>query len=639
VLRVALSVDRRAGELAAAVLAAAGMMFVAAAVAPHLPFGETLGTSPTDDLNRAPLVGLGLILLVLTGGIWGFARPDNRVTDGRAALMTAGAAAAVPAVTLAFVGLRASVLWLAPGSEAASLDRLLAVGAALTLPVAPVAILIALRPRVEPEVRAGLGPGPIEAVILTGIVLAFGTIVTLGMAADVPFSADESVYALGARAFLQGGPSTGWTYERPPVMAALGTIAIQLGADETAFRVFGLVFGLLAVLAAWWLARGISGRTAGLFAALAVASIPTVQVDAGLFLTDVPATALVVLLAALLWRRFEGRDPLGPGLLWLVPIAAAAFYIRYGVIIPLAALAVTVPIVWPRQFLGARQQVAVALAAAAVLLIPYLIASIGNTGVPLGIPVGSEDRAAPPYPGAALLQYLAWLPEPLVGIIAPALAVLAVVVTVQRLAHAARLRTWDRATRALTFLVLPAAIQIAVLGLFALPQERYAFPPMMLLTVAGCVAIVDVARMRAAVGRALALAVAAAVLVSFVASAADITQRAGSRSDTLAWVRQVGQEIDAHAAGTCSVLASDVAQVTWYSGCATIGYGDLSVAEEDAKLSGTDRFMVVRRDGRLQPSAAVMGRYLRRAEPRPVAAVQNASGGIVARVYRFVGSP
>ena len=176
-------------------------MLLAAAVAPHLPLGESLGTTPQDDLNRAPLVALGLVALVLAGGIWGFARPDNRQTTGRAARMTVGAAAIVPLVTLLAGLARAAVGWLASGSGQLAIDPV-TVGAALTLPVAPLAILIALRPRVEPQVRAGLGPGRIEAIILTGIVLAFGTIVGLGMAADLPFSADESAYALGARAFL-----------------------------------------------------------------------------------------------------------------------------------------------------------------------------------------------------------------------------------------------------------------------------------------------------------------------------------------------------------------------------------------------------------------------------------------------------
>jgi len=196
-------------------------------------------------------------------------------------------------------------------------------------------------------------------------------------------------------------------------------------------------------------------------------------------------------------------------------------------------------------------------------------------------------------------------------------------------------RRWTRRARAYALLVIPAALQVGVLGLLTLPQARYIFLAVMLLVIAGSMALVDLAAgLRS--GRRGALAVAAAAGgLALAISGALMPGEAGARADYLAWQRQAGQLIRAIGEGSCSVLASDVPQMTWYSGCRSLSFGDVTVADRDRLLSGTNRYLVLRRDGRFQPPDRVLRQYRSRLEEPAVADMHNPAGDRVATIYRF----
>src|SRR3954454_20660766 len=95
----------------------------------------------------------------------------------------------------------------------------------------------------------------------------------------------------------------------PPLYYTLLHLWIAVfGSAETATHALSLVFAVLAVPAAWWAARGLFGRTAGLAAALLAATNP--------FLThyaqETRMYALVVLLGVLACGAF-GRAYVPPG--------------------------------------------------------------------------------------------------------------------------------------------------------------------------------------------------------------------------------------------------------------------------------------------------------------------------------------
>ncbi|HEX2194614.1 MAG TPA: hypothetical protein VHK63_06640, partial [Candidatus Limnocylindria bacterium] len=500
------------------------------------------------------------------------------------------------------------------------------------IPLSAAAAWVAASPR--GATRAS-GPRPrAELGAVAAVALAFAIVVVVGIAENAPFSWDESAYASTTRHWLQGGPATAWGPSRPPVLSVLGALPIAFGTEEWQFRLIGLAFGLLLVTATWLLGRTVAGpvggATAGVLSALLVAAAPSINVDAGLFLTDVPSAALIVLLLALVWRSFEAASPPGWQILGLAPLAALAFYVRYGSIVPLSLILLAVPLVWPARVVAARRQLGGTLALFGLLLLPHAVFATLQRGSPLGIVLAAQGGAAGAYPGAGLVQYLAWLPAELVGLVPGMVAVLGLVVGARQLAFVARRRAWDARGRAYALLVGPAVAHAVLLGLVALPQQRYVFLPMVLLVVAGCLALAHAASERGSAGRA-----AAAGMVALAWNGISMPVRAEARTAFTEWERQAGALIRRLGGGSCSVLASDYPQITWYSACPTYNFADVHRPGRERLLGGEHRFLVLRADGKFQPSGAVLDAYLGLVDPEPVAVLAHRDGHEMARIYRF----
>jgi 4-amino-4-deoxy-L-arabinose transferase-like glycosyltransferase len=467
------------------------------------------------------------------------------------------------------------------------------------------------------------------------IVLAFGTVVAIGIAANSPFSWDESAYALTIRHWVQGGPSTGVGATRPPVISVLGAVPLAFGGQEWMFRIIGLLFGSVGIVAAWILGRSTGGPLVGLLSALVLAAAPSIQLDAGLFLTDVPAMALLLLLVAGVWQAFEGERQPGFGLLWLAPLATLAFYTRYGSIVPLLAIGITVPMLWPDRVAAARRPVLATVAVFSLLLVPHAIYATLQQGSPLGVILLARGGAAGDTFGAGLLQYLAWLPSELVGLVPGLVALLGLAVGLFHLARATWRRSWDRRSRMYGLLCLPAVVHFLVLGLLVLPQQRYVFLPFALLMVAGSRAIADGAASRGRAGRLAAIGTAAGVVVALIGAGIAMPGRAEGRTALLSWERQAGLLIRELSDGSCSVLAADYPQMTWYSGCPTYNFADVERTGRERLLTGANRFLVVRPNGHFQPTGTVLAAYLSLVEPEPVAELYDRDGQLVARIYRL----
>jgi 4-amino-4-deoxy-L-arabinose transferase-like glycosyltransferase len=475
-----------------------------------------------------------------------------------------------------------------------------------------------------------------EPLALGLVVVAFATLVGIGMAANSPFSWDESVYALTIRHWVQGGPGTGVGATRPPVISVLGVIPLVLGGQEWMFRIIGLLFGSAGIVAAWLLGRSMGGAQVGLLGALVLAAAPSIQLDAGLFLTDVPAMALLLVLAAGVWRAFEGERPPGWRLLWLAPLAALAFYTRYGSIVPLLAIGLTVPLLWPGRVAAARGPVLATVGLFGLLLVPHAIFASLTQGSPVGVILLARGGAAGETFGAGLLQYLAWLPNELVGPVPGLAAVLGLAVGLYHLARATWRRSWDRRARMYGLLCVPAVVHFLILGLLVLPQQRYVFVPLALLMVAGSLAIADGAVSRGRAGRLVVGGTALGVVLALIWAGIAMPARADGRTDFLAWERQAGLLIGQLGDGSCSALAAEYPQMTWYSGCPTYNFADVQRTGRERLLTGENRFLVIRPNGHFQPTGAVLAAYLSQVGPMPVAELHDRDGQLVARIYRFL---
>ena len=449
-----------------------------------------------------------------------------------------------------------------------------------------------------------------ELAILAGVVLAF-LVPTLGaIGAQIAFGYDEAVYAQLTRHWLTGTPASGWDMHRPPGLSVLGIVPQVLGAEtERAHRLIGAGAGLGLVLAGWWTARTVGGTVAGIVAASALAVSSPLQIESSSFLTDVPSTLVLVVVAVLCWRHASGSAPIGWSFVWLGVLAAVAFYLRYGSAVELMGMAVAMVAMAPRKLLAAWRPVVAAVAAVGIALVPHLAISVGETGSPWGIVAGA-GRAAGGGGGFPLLSYLAWFPWALIGPIGAMLALFGIVAAF-------------RGTGFPRFVGLAVVVPVAVLGTIVHAEPRYLLYPMVLLAIAGSVEVVPHLQHVPASRHVVAGLVAAAVVLG----AATTTWETRTRSDRFDWKREAGRDIGSFD-GDCSVLTADVPIVSWYSGCPSFNFQ----SGVDA-LTASPRFVIVRTDGHNQPAPALVQALVADAEIWRT--YEDGNGETAAVVYRL----
>lgn len=623
--------------MAAVALLTAGGLLLAALVLASL--AAVVG-DPTHLPSLAP-TPLAAALAVAGGVLLHLVAASRRpiCLSPRVAAATAGAVAVV--VVLLLLGARATGIRVGTGGSGPFEASLLVVAIAGLLTGPPLAIVLSRRALPARIGRRG------EVLLLAGIIGLFVLLVGRMIATGTLLGFDESIYALTARSWLEGTPATGWSSHRSPGMSVLGLVPLLLGGGDAALRWIGLLFGVALLLVAWRLGRRIGGPAAGVLAVLAIAAIPDLQLNASLFLTDVAGTAVVLLLVLLVWDRFEERTeedrPLGVRtLLLLAPVAAAAFYLRYGSSVPILFVTLGVLVVWPRRVLVGWRAVLAAAALLLLLLVPHLVVATIWGGTPWAIALGARDLASPAYPGEALGIYLRGFLSSVAGPVAGPVAIAGLLALGWHLGVGPRA---DRTTRGYLLLIIPAFAVGLLLGVVALAQTRYVFVPLALLVTAGAVAVVRVWRRIGGPLRPVlaTLAVAVGVTVMLNAGGGRIALLAADAPGQQ-YLAEAGRRIraDAIARGSgaapdCAILGYPVPQITWYSSCATYDFGFPPAAGRETLLTPAHRYLILLAGDRpRQPQGEMLDRYLALVEPQPFAEVRNASGGVGARIYRFV---
>jgi 4-amino-4-deoxy-L-arabinose transferase-like glycosyltransferase len=611
------------------VLLAFGLVAVVASFVPGLPGG--IRVAQPGDLTWAPLMASGLLVLIAAATAIGLGS-GFRAGGAWSPRIELALAAGIPfaiAVILSATRITAltSPVVVSPPMLVAVLVASVAVGVSL-----PVCLWIAWRRRSQPLPLPTVSHR-VEVALISGVLLIFASAVALGIRQAVPFGWDESVYALISRHWLFGTPATGWGIHRPPAVSILASIPMLVTRSESAFRLVGLVGGCMAVAAVWLVGRRLHGILTGIVAAAVVASAQPIQINSGFLLDDVPATGLLLLLIATVWRVMEDERA-GWSMLWLAPIAALAFYVRYGASVAILAIGVTALLIWRRRIIADWAKAVATAGLLIILLIPHLVLATIRTGAPWGVALLASAGAHSAYPGEAIVTYLVWLPYRLVGPLGAAVAIVGLLTCVVAIVRAVRLGRWDRTTRAFSLLLVPAAVQIAVLGITILPVGRYIYLPMILLIIAGCAGLVRTWS-GLANGKRLVAWLGAGLLVAYLLGSVALVTGVAQTGLSSNWLRAEGRYIGAHSGERCSVLASDVPQITWYSGCASYSFGDRTRADRDALLSGEDRWLEVRRDGVFQPAAPILDQYLSRVLPGSPVLFKDRSGAVRGALYRF----
>ncbi|MFD2077919.1 4-amino-4-deoxy-L-arabinose transferase [Actinopolymorpha cephalotaxi] len=423
-------------------------------------------------------------------------------------------------------------------------------------------------------------------------VLVLTAVVWAALQPSLPYLGhDEAVYAAKARSWLTGAPSAQWGIHRAPGLPALGYAALAVHGSVTSVRVVGLLLALLAFGLFCWVGIGLLGPARGAVTALLVLSGPGFVRRIPEFLTDVGTAGLLAGAAYCLVRAQEGSalparrtgsHRAGGGDRWL-PAAAGfvlgAFYLRYGAVAGVLALALAAAVAWgPRAWLARWRGLLGAAAVLAVGLAPHLVLADRLTGSPLGM-VRASAGAGHSEGFGGLLFYLRMFPVKLAGPwggVVMAAGLVAGALAVWRLVRR-RPRPEDRRT---VFVVFAGVALVVLIGLAAHGEPRFVFMSVFLLTLAGVAGLAELARARARLllGALAAGAVATLPVTGLLVARGPLRDVTSERESLVAAAAAVAAESGGAAgdsagftgsAGRCVVVTGYQPEVGWYSGCAT----------------------------------------------------------------------
>jgi hypothetical protein len=366
---------------------------------------------------------------------------------------------------------------------------------------------------------------------------------------STPLMHDEAQYALDARDLLQGEASR-WIYTSPG-MQAIAVPGVIAGGDERALRLLPVLLGIGFLIAAWYTARRWFGATTAAWTVAVLGSAPQLLRASASLLSDLPSTACLLAAVAVIFSELAREDGPRRRLLFVAPLCAAAFYVRYGSCVPIAIIAVATLAFGARAIVRHPRLPLLTAGALVLLLVPHAISAMRATGSPLGVILLS---AGVPRPGDGVIGYLA---DPLVAygwLVAPVMLIGAVVI--------------QRNRTSLAMQVIAIA-HIVALGVLTHAQPRYVFFGTVLLVIRG----VDVVRAFAPrLGRLRNAGVAAALVAvsaMWIFSLYKTVRYGAIPGERIAPTMIATAAIRDDARGAaCQVMGRHQTQLEWYSGCA-----------------------------------------------------------------------
>ena len=465
------------------------------------------------------------------------------------------------------------------------------------------------------------GRSSLEFAGLGALLLAFVAATAWVSRIPLILTHDESVYAVLARHWLSGTPATGVANHRAPLLPALGVPVLALDGGEMGLRAVGIVSGVGALLAVWWLARRLRGPVAGLLAAAVFAFSTSVFDASTLFLTDLPAAGLLLLMVAVLWWQFAERPAPNRALLLVAPLAWGAYELRFGSALVVVLLFGTTWLLFRRAVQAHLRLVLAMVILLVVLLVPHLVNSTLDMGTPISRLLYTSEIAGRAYLGEGLVDYVRWFPRALAGPLTAALMTVglvgAVVVWSTGTTGPGLVGGASQQQRALAFLLLPALAHVVLIGIASHGEPRFVFFAIGLLCVAGAVIVTDVLATLAGRSEQLVWAALAAAVLILATHTALLARHDSRARDALAReytvLEESAQFIRDSSGDGCSVLTSYSPQMTWMTACASYHFGSPPISGRERYLSG-DAWMALYEEGKRQPEGEVLEHYLRFAE-------------------------
>ena len=426
---------------------------------------------------------------------------------------------------------------------------------------------------------------------------------------------DESAYALKARHWLEGTPETGWSLHRAPALSAFGYLVLAVGGEEPMLRTIGLLSLAGIAAATWWLGSMVLNRTVGSIAAVTVVAGSATLRRATEYLTDLPSAALLVCCMAVVWFEFERREG-GPTyrLLWVLPFAWAAFYLRYQSALAFLLIGLTVMILWWGPIRRRPGPLVFTAFVGLAGLVPHVLMAVTETGSPIGIILVTGEAAGREFLGEGLVDYILLLGWPLIGLLGlPLVAFFSWWLWVG----------WSDPVQRKTglFLGIPAVSQVLVLGLVSHGEARFVFFPLALVTIGATAGALVIREgwsepLRRGARAALVLLLIGSVALAVAATRRSVENRALSNEP----LELAGDRIETESGGAaCGVLTSYAPQITFYSECSTDVFRSATEpADAVARLEGDEKFMVLVEDGKRQPGGDSLRGLMAETEGEPI---------------------
>lgn len=442
----------------------------------------------------------------------------------------------------------------------------------------------------------------IPSVLMLLGVLAFAAGAWAVLQDDEPWIGhEEAVYANKARSWTDDAvPAAGWGSYRPVGLPLLGALALRLHNDVGALRAVTLLLTLFTLAVVYVAAaRWTTPYRAVLSVLLVLGGLGFLR-RVPEFLNDIGSTGLLLLVVLLLTRAQE--KPASRALLALPPVVLAAFYLRYGVVGNLCAIAIAALLAYgPRSWLARGRSLALAGGLILLGLLPHFVYAIHLTGSPLGLVLSATSQANRVFIGDGFLYYLAIFPYRLAGDLGGVVmfaGLAATFVAAHRLRAGAGRRT--DAERRTVFLGVTAILVFVVLGVATDGEPRFVYLPVILLTILGVQAIATAA---GALSRTVLTATAGLAALTVLGTIQVVANGAmpGPTEQNRSTV-PVARALAADDSGPCLLVTGYEPETGWYSGCDAMTYQQyqrLDRPPPDTRVS-----FIRYADGRLQPSAA-----------------------------------
>lgn len=410
---------------------------------------------------------------------------------------------------------------------------------------------------------------------------------------------DESAYALKARSWLEATPDSGWSLHRAPALSGYGYLVLAAGGEEAALRLIGLIaLGGLAA-ATWRLGAKMMGGAVGPVAALVLVAGPAIQRRGTEYLTDIPSAALLVMCMVIIWGEYADRAE-GPSfrLLWLLPFAWAAFYLRYQSILAFGLIGLSVLILWWPKVKRRPGPLLLTLVLGLFGFIPHFVYSIAETGSPFGILRITGSAGGRAYLGEGLVDYALLSGWHLFGLLGLPVAVFFVWWLIDR---------WGVPSGRVKvlFLAIPALGQVLALGVLSHGEPRFVFFPMALVSIGAVAGAIGVStRWSDPVRTGSRLALLSLLIGSLALSVSATRKSVDNRILSNEPVELSADLVEEISGGRdCAVMTSYAPQVTFYSECVTdIFRVELDAADAVARLDAAEQFMILIEDGKRQPT-------------------------------------